>query len=527
MYFTPYGAVREVTGSMHLLTTDSDRILLDCGMFQGRRKESYEKNRTWSIDPQLITNVVLSHAHIDHCGRIPLLTREKFYGRVITTRPTVDACHYLLLDSAHIQESDAEYLNYKIVRSFLYKLESSGGYGKITHRKMKAVKKQLKEGPHKINSETLREVIEENHLKGIEPLYTIPDAERALDYFEGYPYGQEMTIGKNMTCTFYDAGHILGSAISLIKISENGRTYRVMYSGDLGRFDKPIINDPTTNFPEEDRNIDLLIMESTYGDREHDPVKDLKGKLKDVILETTARGGSVIIPAFAFGRTQELIYLLHEIYNENQIPQLPVYIDSPLAANMTRVFGEHPEVYDEGTHKTFLQAGENPFIFEQIHFVRSVEESMGLMNDNRRKIIIAASGMCEAGRILHHLRYRIHNPANTILIVGYMAENTLGRRIQELGRAYEEKGRQGDAPFVKFLNKTYPLEAHVKELGGFSAHGDKNEMLRFLQESRLKIKKIALVHGEEGQITSFRDFLQGRSYDNVVVPRAGEIVRIN
>jgi len=527
MYFTPYGAVREVTGSMHLLTTDSDRILLDCGMFQGRRKESYEKNRTWAIDPELITNVVLSHAHIDHCGRIPLLTKEKFHGRVITTRPTVDACHYMLLDSAHIQESDAEYLNYKTVRSFLYKMESSGNKGKITHKKMNWVKKSLKKGPHRINNEILDKLLEENHLRSVVPLYTIPDAEKALDFFEGYPYGQEVTIGKNMTCTFYDAGHILGSAISLLKISENGRAYRVMYTGDLGRFDKPIIKDPTGNFPGEDRNIDLLIMESTYGDREHDPVKDLKSKLKEVILETSARDGSVIIPAFAFGRTQELIYLLHEIYNENQVPQMPVYIDSPLATNLTKVFGEHPEVYDEGTQETFLKMGENPFMFEQIHFVRSVEESMALMNDNRRKIVIAASGMCEAGRILHHLRYRIHNPANTILIVGYMAENTLGRRIQEFGRDYEASGRQGTAPVVKFLNKTYPLEAHVKELGGFSAHGDKNEMLRFLQESKLNIKKIALVHGEEGQIISFRDFLQGHGYNDVVVPRAGEIIRIN
>lgn len=525
MYFMPFGAVKEVTGSMHLLCTDKDCILLDCGMFQGRRKESIEKNKKWSIKPELITNVVLSHGHIDHCGRIPLLTKENFHGRIITTRPTVDVCRYLLMDSAHIQESDANYLNYKTARSFLYKLENSKKNGEITHRQINSIKKQLKYESYKLNTEAINNVIEKYHLKGVEPLYTIVDAENSLNYFEGYPYQYEVTIGKSMTCTFYEAGHILGSAISLIKIFENGRTYRVMYSGDLGRFNKPIIEDPTTIFPEEDRKIDLLIMESTYGDREHDPVEGLKGKLKNAIIETEARSGSVIIPAFAFGRTQELIYFLHEIYNENQVPQLPIFIDSPLASNLTRVFGEHPEVYDEATKKTFLRMGENPFMFKGIHFVSSVQESMALINDRQPNIVIAGAGMCEAGRILHHLRYKIHNSANTILIVGYMAENTLGRRIQELGDDYENSGRQGQVPFVRFLNKDYPLAAHVKELGGFSAHGDKNEMLQFLQEAKLQIKKIALVHGEEGQIMHFRDFLHGHGY-NVIVPEMEEKIDI-
>lgn len=526
MYLTSYGAVREVTGSMHLLTTNSNRILLDCGLFQGRRKESAEKNRRFPIDPELITNVVLSHAHIDHCGRIPILTRDGFHGRVFATRPTVHACQYLLRDSAHIQESDAEYLNYKTVRSFLYKMEGSRKKRKITNRQINAIKKSLKKGPHRINTEALDEWIDKYHLKSIEPLYTTPDAEMALECFEGYPYEHEVTVGKNITCTFYDAGHILGSAISVIKIAENGKTYRVMFTGDIGRFGKPIIKDPTTVFPEEDRSIDLLILESTYGDREHDPVKDLKNKLKNVIMETSDRGGSIVIPSFAFGRTQELIYLLHEIYNEGEVRPLPVYIDSPLAINMTKVFGEHPEVYDLLTHKTFLEAGQNPFMFDQIHFVRSVQESMDLLNDNRPNIVISASGMCEAGRILHHLRYKIHNPVNTILFVGYMAKHTLGRRLLEFGKKYEASGRKGSAPIMKFLNKTYPLKAHVNELGGFSAHGDKNEMLRFLKESKLKVKKIALVHGEQEQIMPFKDFLGNHGYKNVVVPRAGEIIKI-
>jgi len=525
MYFTPYGAVREVTGSMHLITTKNDQILLDCGMFQGRRKESKEKNRIMPIDPQIITNVVLSHAHIDHCGRIPLLTNDNFHGRVITTRPTTHACDYLLRDSAHIQESDAQYLNYKTVRSFLHQSKRSSKKKRLSHQEMAKIKKLLKKGPHRIKTSVIDKLIDKYHLKNIEPLYTIPDAEAALDYFEGYPYNQPITIGKDTTCTFYEAGHILGAAITLLKITEDGKTYRVMYSGDVGRFNKPIIRDPNTTFSEEDRNIDLLILESTYGDRIHEPVEGLKDKLTETLLETQERGGSIVIPSFAFGRTQELIYKFHEIYNEKKVKPLPIYIDSPLAINLTRVFGEHPEVYDKETHQTFLQSGQNPFMFDQIHFVGSLEESMALLNNPEPNIVISASGMCEAGRILHHLRYKIHNPNNTILIVGYMAKNTLGRRLLEFGKKYEESGREGPAPLLKFLNKLYPLNAHVKELGGFSAHGDKNEILRFLQDSGLKIKKIALVHGEEEQILPFRDFLHEKGF-NAFVPYKGQTINI-
>ena len=525
MYLTSYGAAREVTGSMHLLTTGTDWILLDCGMFQGRRKQSNEKNRTMPIDPRIITNVVLSHAHIDHCGRIPILTNLNFHGRVITTRPTVDACDYLLRDSGHIQESDSQYLNYKTVRSFLQKSRSTAAEKNLTNKEMNSIKKILKKSKHRINTEAIAELIHQYHLENIEPLYTVEDAEKALKYFEGYPYRHPVTVGKNTVCTFYEAGHILGSAISLVKVTEKGKVYRIMYSGDIGRYSKPILKDPTAVFPPEDRIIDLLILESTYGNREHEPAKGLKDKLRDVLIEAEERGGSIVIPSFAFGRTQELIYRLHELYNEKLVRPLPIYIDSPLAINLTRVYGEHPEVYDRLTHETFLQSGQNPFMFDQVHFVASVEESMELLKDPRPNIVISASGMCEAGRVLHHLRYKIHNPKNTILIVGYMAENTLGRRLLELGKQYEDSGRVGPAPMLKFLNKTYPLEAHVRALDGFSAHGDKNEMLRFLKESGLEIKQIALVHGEEEQILPFRDFLKSHGY-NVVVPHTGEIIKI-
>lgn len=525
MYLTFYGAVREVTGSMHLLTTDEDRVILDCGLFQGRRKEAAEKNRVIPFDPQMLTNIVLSHAHIDHSGRIPLLTKNNFSGRVICTRATAAASEYLLRDSAHIQESDANYLNYKTARNALTGKRSSKGGKKSGNRKDREIRKILKKNRHDLNLDAINEVIERHHLEKVEPLYRIADADDALEVFDGYPYRHPVSIGVNLTCTFYDAGHILGSAFTLIRARQNGRDLSICYTGDIGRFDKPIVKDPTMNFGEEDRQIDLMIMESTYGDRVHEPVQDLKPQLKKILIETHARGGSIVIPAFAYGRTQELLYTLHEIYDENEVPRLPIYVDSPLATQITRVFGEHPEVYDQETHETFLKQGKNPFSLDKIHFVGSVEESIALNHETQPHVVISASGMCEAGRILHHLRYKIHNPRNTVLMVGYQAQNTLGRKILDLGLKYEEAGRKGSAPLVRFLNKEYPLKAHVARLGGFSAHADKNEMLHFLKKSNLKIKKIALVHGEEEQILSFADTLRREGF-SVVVPKRGESLEV-
>ncbi|MDI6687736.1 MAG: MBL fold metallo-hydrolase [Desulfobacterales bacterium] len=525
MHVTFYGAVREVTGSMHLITTETDRILLDCGMFQGRRKETEQKNRVLPFDPQIITNVVLSHAHIDHSGRIPLLTKDGFNGNIICTRATVDACEYLLDDSAHIQESDANYLNYKTVRSYLYGLMTSSDKKKKSNRDNEKIRKILKSHRNTLNTEKINEYIKNYHMEDVCPLYTVSEAQQSFKYFNGYPYRQPVTIGKDTTCTFYDAGHILGSAFSIIKTIENGRSYTVCYTGDIGRFDTPILKNPTMNFHEEDRNIDLLIMESTYGNRLHEPVKDLKQQLKQVLINTFNRGGSVLIPSFAYGRAQEIVYFLHELYNEGEVPRRPVYVDSPLATKLTGVYGEHPEAYNMETNKVFLKDGKNPFMFDQIRFVGSVDESMDLMRDEKQHIVIAASGMCEAGRILHHLRYKIHNAKNTVLIIGYMAKNTLGRRIHESGELYEKSGRKGPPPQLKFLNKIYPLKAHVTRLGGFSAHADKSEMLRFVKESNLRIKKIAVVHGEEDQSILFANQLEDEGF-SVVVPKVGEMVRI-
>jgi metallo-beta-lactamase family protein len=524
MHITFYGAAREVTGSMHLLTTDTDRILMDCGMFQGRRKEAAEKNRVLPMDPALLTNVVLSHAHIDHSGRLPLLTRNNFSGRIMATRVTKDACSYLLPDSAHIQESDANYLNYKAVRKALNQGGSSQGKRRQSDQKNADLRKKLKR-KHRIDADEVNRLLHQFHLKGVEPLYTMTDAETALEMIEGYPFRTPVTIGQDLTCTFYPAGHILGSAFSIITYTNNGKPLRVCYTGDIGRFDKPILKDPCLDFAPEDRDIDLLIMESTYGNRVHDPVVDLKPRLKQVLMDAIDAGGSILIPSFAYGRTQELLYVLHELYAEGEVPTLPITVDSPLATKLTTVFGEHPEVYDAETHATFLQKGMNPFFFDQVSFTNSVEESMALTRETKPHIVISASGMCEAGRILHHLRYKMHNPNNTILVVGYMAQHTLGRRILEQGEAYAAAGRSGSAPLLKVLGKEYPLKAKVTKIDGFSAHGDREEMTRFLKDSNLNIKRIALVHGEEEQSVAFADILGKAGYDTTV-PRHGESINV-
>lgn len=524
MQITFYGAVREVTGSMHLLASGRDRVLLDCGMFQGHRKEAAAKNKVLPFDTDIITNIILSHAHIDHSGRIPLLTQKNFNGSIFSTRATASACRYLLPDSAKIQESDASYLNYKTVKRAIAELQTSNG--KIKGKDVKKIKALMKENnSQRTNDEAVLEFIGKYHLQRIDPLYSMKDAELALTMFTGVPYRQKIDIGRNLSCTFYEAGHILGSAVSIISKDDGNTKKTLCYTGDLGRFNKPILRDPNLRFSEEDRDIDLLIMESTYGDRDHEEVSDLKPRLQEIVNTTICRGGSVIIPAFAFGRTQELIYLIHELYAEGKVPRVPVWVDSPLAGNITKVFAEHPEVYDQETHRTFLENGKNPFNFSQVNFTETVEDSMALTRETNPHVVISASGMCEAGRILHHLRHKIHNPKNTILIVGYMAENTLGRRLVEEGTRYAESGRRGEPPLLKFYGKEYPLLAEVKKVGGFSAHGDRNEMLRFVKESNLNVKSIALVHGEKMQSLAFADFLTNEGY-SVTVPRRGETIEI-
>ncbi len=520
------GAAGEVTGSMHVVDTGEDEILLDCGMFQGRRKESQEKNLKFPLDRSKITSMILSHAHIDHSGRIPMLTQNGFSGRIITTRPTQDALSYMLLDSGHIQESDSHYLNYKALRGFLYQAEQtkSKNSRQITNKEKSRIKNLLKKNPYELKVDTIEALQKEHGLEVVTPLYTMEDARQSLSFIDGYPFGIPVTIGKNTTVKFYVAGHILGSAFSLITVDQGDRKVRILYTGDVGRFGKPILKDPTLVFDEEDRDIDLLITESTYGDREHDPVEDLGDSLKAVLIKTVERGGSLIIPSFAFGRTQEVIYILHELYESGAVPRVPIYVDSPLASNITTVFGEHPETYDKETHKAFLEKGLNPFYFDKIKFVGTVEESMRLTRDTTPHVVISASGMCEAGRILHHLRYKIHDPKNTILLVGYMAQHTLGRRLEDLGVNRSENDST-EAPEVKILGKDYPLKAHVEKIGGFSAHGDRNELMRIITESNLNVKDVAIVHGESAQSEAFAGRLREKGY-NPFIPKPGDRFQI-
>ncbi len=525
MHVTFYGATREVTGSFHTLITDHDNILLDCGLFQGRRKETEAKNRVLPVDPKILTNIVLSHAHIDHSGRLPMVTKSEFNGSIFCTRSTAHASEYLLKDSAKIQEGDASYLNYKTVKAFLGKLKTGGGKTKISKADLEDIKKTLKSKNYSLRNEVIGKLLREHNLQVITPLYTMEEAEEALSYFNGVPYRETVTIGKDLTCTFYGAGHILGSAMSVIQYKGNGKTRNILYSGDLGRFNKPIIKDPTLEFADEHRDIDLMIMESTYGNRLHEPVLDMKPLLKKVLHETYDRGGSVIIPAFSYGRTQELLYFLHELSLAKEIPPMPIWVDSPLATKITHVFGEHPETYDEETHETFLRKGLNPFDFVQLKFVQSVEESMALNRDTKSHIVLAGSGMCEGGRVLHHLRHKIHDERNTVLVVGYMGQNTFGRQLQEKGEKYAADGRKGAPPTVRFYNKEYPLKARVITLGGFSAHGDRDEMTRVVKDSNLSIKKIALVHGEEEQTLGFADYLRGKGF-SVDVPFHGQSVHV-
>lgn len=526
MHVSFFGAVREVTGSFHTLTTDHDTILFDCGLYQGRRKEAEAKNRVLAADPKSLTNVVLSHAHIDHSGRLPLLVKEGFTGQIFCSRATAAAGAYLLRDSAKIQEGDASYLNYKTAKGFLAKVRSGDGRTAISAQDLQEIKALLKSGDHGLRDEVIEKLLRQHHLEVITPLYSMEEVENSLQCFQGIPYGQTVAIGRGLDCTFYEAGHILGSALSVVTYKGEGKQRRtVLYSGDVGRFSKPIIKDPTLVFREEHRQVDLLILESTYGNRLHGPTGDMKPMLKEVLSRTFARGGSVIIPAFAYGRTQELLYCLHELFLAGEVPPMPVWVDSPLATQITHVFGEHPETYDNETHEVFLKRGLNPFDFSQLKFVQGVEESMALNRDHRSHIVLAGSGMCEGGRVLHHLRHKIHDERNTVLIVGYMGQNTFGRLIQDMGNKYAAQGRVGAPPIVRFFNKDYPLRAEVVTLGGFSAHADRDELLRFIRESNLIIKKIALVHGEEEQILAFAETLRAAGYE-VAVPYYGQSVMV-
>jgi metallo-beta-lactamase family protein len=456
------GAVETVTGTMHLLTVNGSRILLDCGLFQGKRQESFERNRKLPFDASTIDTMVLSHAHIDHSGNIPSLVKLGFTGNIYATPATRDLCSAMLRDSGHIQEYDAHYLN----------------------------KKRSRKG-----------------LPPVEPLYSVEDATNSLRNFVSVGYGRAIPVASGVTLTFHDAGHILGSAIVALDITENGQTRRLVFTGDLGREGMPILKDP-----QPVRETDYLIIESTYGDRLHDPIETAGRDLRKVIIETYQNGGKVIVPAFSVGRTQELVYALHQLAEARQIPDVPIFVDSPLSVNVTEIFRLHPECYDKEVNEFLAQAERrDPFGFHRLTYVRSVERSKELNFLREPAVIISASGMCEAGRILHHLKNNIEDPRNTVLIVGWQAPHTLGRRLVE---------RQ---PVVKIFGEEYQLKASVKTINGFSAHADRDELLRYTQQlAPSQLRAAYVVHGEDAASESLAEGLRNLGIGRVVVPNLGE-----
>ena len=466
MKLTFRGAVGDVTGSMHQIDLDGERYLLDCGLYQGRRKEARKRNREMPFSPDSVSHVLLSHAHIDHSGNLPSLVRGGFSGGIYTTPATADLCDKMLRDSAHIQERDAEFLNRRRSRR--------------------------------------RRIDPELDPEAVEPLYTMKDAENTIPLFQQVDYKTPTTLSERLSFESYDAGHMLGSS-SLVLHVRNGRNpIRLGFSGDIGRPGLPIIRDPQTPAP-----VDYLIMESTYGGRLHRRSEDVRKKLADVVRRTFERGGKVIVPAFSVGRTQQLVLLLHELTHEGRIPEAPIFVDSPLAVNVTEVFREHPECYDADTREYLLDQ-RDPFAFGRLRYVRNVEESKALNDIPYPFIVLAASGMCEAGRILHHLRRYAPDPRSTVLITGYQAEHTLGRRILER------------RPEVKIFGDPTPLRAEVAKLNELSGHADQRELLAWLEPIAGELKKIFLVHGDPAQSQALADAIRERYDVEAILPEPGE-----
>ena len=444
------GATIGVTGSCHLLTTDRHSVLLDCGQFQGNKEMDALNWEPFPFDPEAIEAVILSHAHIDHCGRIPLLVKRGFKGDIYCTDATADLLQVMLLDSAYIHEKDAEWQTKKNART-----------GKPP----------------------------------VEPLYTVQDAERSLKLVKPILYDQLVELNDEMKIVFNDAGHILGSAITEIWVTENDQTSKIVFSGDLGVTNRPILRDP-----KKIKKADYLIMETTYGGRLHPENATSIDRLIHIISDTVKRKGSVIIPAFAVGRTQELIYELNMFYEHHPeyhdfLENLNVYIDSPMATTATEVFRKNAQVFDDET-KELILSGDNPLDFKNLIFTRSTQESQALNMDRTPKIIISASGMCEAGRIRHHLKHNLWDAKNSIVFVGYQAEGTLGRALID------------GVKEVKLFGETIMVAAEIHNLEGFSGHADQNGLLDWLSGFQKIPKQIFLVHGEEQSKIDFAKIVQ-------------------
>lgn len=453
-----YGAASCVTGSCHILKINGKKILLDCGMFQGK-EEKERGNTSFAFNAKDIDFCLLSHAHIDHSGRIPLLYKQGFSGDVICTEATMDLCNVMLQDSGHIQEMEIEWKNRKRERQGLEK---------------------------------------------IEPIYTADDAAASMKLFRGYPYGRWIELFKGCKIRFNDAGHLLGSAIIEVLAEENGKDTKLVYTGDLGNINIPIINDPASL-----DYADYLIMETTYGDRLHKTTNNEFEELYSIIENTFKRGGNVIIPSFAVGRTQEVLYALNKYVEKDELKNVSIYVDSPLASESTEIFKRHSDVFDEDAKK-LIKSGDDPLEFRGLNFTKSSQESAALNKINSGAVIISASGMCDAGRIKHHLKHNLWRKECSVVFVGYQAEGTLGRRILDGEKT------------VKIFGEEIAVNAEIHQLQGLSGHADRLGLLRWLESFKKKPREILLVHGDIEASNSFKDLLTSKGYNSRVM-NSGDI----
>lgn len=451
------GAAQNVTGSRHLLETNGVSVLVDCGFYQERQF----RKRNWDpfpVPPASINAVLLTHAHLDHCGFLPKLVKEGFKGKIYCTTATADIAQIILLDSAKIQEEDAKH-------------------------KRKRHKKERRKGKHP-------EI----------PLYTTEDAEACLSLFSPVEYRKSVDIGDGVETTFYDAGHVLGSAIIRVKVRQEGQERIILFSGDIGRPDRPIVCDPTVFDA-----ADYVLIESTYGDRTHQDQKDIKTLIGEIINSTKKAGGNIIVPSFALERSQEILYYINQLLLEGAIPKLRIFLDSPMASRITKVFQNHPELFDKKMTE-FINNHESPFKFAGLEMVGTADESKAIKGMRQTVMVIAGSGMCTGGRIKHHLVNNISGPENTIMFVGYQAIGTLGRAIVDGARE------------VRILGQMYPVKAKVVRVHGFSAHADKDELLKWLEELETPPRRLFVVHGESESAKAFGDYVKEQTGWDVSVP---------
>lgn len=461
------GAAQTVTGSRHIVRAEHATVLLDCGLFQGRRAESRQRNMELGFAPRSIDAVVLSHAHIDHSGALPILCKQGYGGSIYTTPATRDLCALMLEDAAMIQQSDARYFNRALERG--------------------------------------RAVGEP-----VQPMYEPKDVEHALQQMISVPYRHRHRIAPGVWLTLLDAGHVLGSAIVVLDILDEGEQKRLVFSGDLGRKGLPLLRDP-----EVPSGAHALLVESTYGDRLHPPIEALDDELCAVINRTVARGGKVVIPSFALERAQQVVFSLKKLRSAGRIPVIPVYVDSPLTTNITQVFRTHPECFDAEA-RDLLQSGESPFDLEGLRYVSEREESMAIDASEQPCVIISASGMCEGGRVLHHLKAVVERPENTVVIVGFQAQHTLGRRIVER------------RPVLRIMGVDRRLAAEVVIMNGFSAHADQADLTAFVDRvaDQGPLRSVVLVHGEPHAQQALRDRLTERGFPTVHLPAMGDVIEL-